>query len=177
MPPVAPSSYECHVVAAAVEQLASTPAFQSAVAANNTAAAKAYIVEVWGGAMKDEGRLQVAASGANLDLATAPLAAHVGADPWDLETEDPAWLTFTRSGRLLIRLYIRLNPALNPPDQVRTALNTLGAIRAGMEARFGATGCFVAGTIISRLDSLGDPGGWTRGLATCTLTLAWRDLP
>lgn len=172
------TSYEAAVVNAAVTQLAACASFRSATGAGSAAAARGWIIELDGGPMRDGSALAVASDGADLDLSTAPAWAHVAPEPAPLEGEPVAWLTWQRSGQLDIDLWLRREGDLSAPEQLRRALNDLGAIRADFESQFGqAATHFLAGHVVSRLNGRGAETGWLRDLISCTLTIHWKDTP
>jgi hypothetical protein len=172
------TSYEAAVIGAAVRQLAAVPAFQVLVGAANAAAAQGWIIELDGGPMRDGSPIAVAANGATLNLSTALAWAHVAPEPAPVEAEAVSWLSFLRSGSLDIDLWLRRVDALPAPEQLRRALNSLGAVRAGFEALWGTHDTyFLAGNITSRLNGRGGDTGWARDLISATLTIHWRDTP
>jgi len=172
------TSYEAAVVGAAVRQLAACAAFRTLVGAVDATAALGYILELDGGPMRDGSAVAVAADDSALDLATAPAWAHVAPEPVSVEGEPIAWLTWQRSGQIEIELWLRRAAALSPPEQMRRALNQIGAVRAAFEGQFGqSTNHFLAGHVVSRLNGRGPESGWTRDLISATLTIHWRDTP
>lgn len=174
------TSYEAQVIQAIITMVATSATFQTLTSTVTPAAAKAYIIELDGGD-EDEvtggtGR-STACDNSTLNRLTAACWAHVCERPPELNPESHAWLTWSRSGEITVRIWSRRTTSDTPPERRRRMMNIIGSIRADLEALFTAAGCLPAGQITSRLEALPDDTGYARDLDSGLLTIHWRSLP
>jgi hypothetical protein len=166
------TSYEAKIVDALANLIAGSATFRTLVGAATPTIARGSIIELDGGMSEGTPRA-CAGTGALINLATAAGWAHLAPEPTDLDPLAVGWLCWSKGGTVAVHLWMRATTGDTPPERRRRALNTLGLIRAEIEAQLGAA--IVGGKVASRLDALDDVG-WSRDLDRGTLTITWNDL-
>jgi hypothetical protein len=175
---VTPSSYEAYSVKYAIDMLAASSTFQTLVgatvgnAAAKIAAAKAFIVESYGGNTNEAGgsAKAYATDGAALTL-SAPYA-HVNSVRMDANYIGVG--TYEYSGDIEIILVIaRTVSGEKAPEIFRRARNVGGGIRSDLEALFGTAGYLARGEVEFEGPMIRDDTGAESGDVLVHLTIKW----
>lgn len=161
-------SYDAKVSEAAVAMVAASATFQARVAAANATAARAFIVEDYGG---DEA---LAVDGTAINQSGT--YAIVCAGP--ISTELRAVNTYGRKGTVSVLLIMAVLIAEDPAARYRDARNFQGLVRADLEALFGTANTYLtAGEIQTEQIELTQPDRKNRLHIIAPLIIEWRDLP
>lgn len=169
--PETPTSYEALVVAYAIEQLAACATFQTLTGTASAAAAKARIVDGWGGWPADNaGRDKATNALGDVIALEAPFAeAHSTA----FDRQQVALAEYGHRGEVTILVVAAAGADELPPDVMRRGRNLAGAIAAEFQAQFGTVGRLLAGDV--RVEGPSAPDETFRTF-DFLLTVAWRDV-
>jgi hypothetical protein len=133
---VTADSYEAKAVDLAITMLANSTTFQTLVGAANATAAKAKIIESWGGNPGRTGGKGKATATDGTQFTINPPFAVVHQSEIDTELGGVASIDY--SGSIGIELHLaRVTATDSPPETFRRGRNTLGFIRAELLALFG----------------------------------------
>jgi hypothetical protein len=169
------TSAEALYLAAAVNLLANSAAFRTAVGAASAAVAPGWIVESWGGHQRDplldSPDHAIAADGeTRLDFPCAHGHVHIEG----LGSEETAYRCSLRSGTYLLTIYMPTVTGDSPPDAMRRAWNAAGAICDEVRALIGTVGYPAyaqAGPTAEIL--LPEPDSFWKNYLIAQLTLNW----
>ena len=174
---IAPTSYAAHILWSIAHLLANSAAFRSATGSPTASDALARICLFDGGQVDDAGTA-TAADGSTFVVDGVTCWAHVASDPFDVATERPSNVLFTRNGTLTTRLWYRANPADLAPDRLTAFLNLLGACAEQMQdptnaatIKPPAVHCTVG------LDYAPDEASGMHRYLTGRILTTWSDLP
>lgn len=173
MPEVTATSYLALFVAALVQQLADTTAFQALVGAANATAAKGSIIKDAGG---DPAEGAIAVDGSTIDCSTESFAVVRRGDA--TRVDRGALLSFGWEIPFEIDLIIRPTTGDTEPSHFTRAENHADAIREGFESLFGASSSRIAwGTVSPAAIVRSDALAALRGALVARLTGTTRDIP
>ena len=167
------TSYESAAIGFAIAMLTGSATFQSLVGATTATAALARVVEFDGGDPKEVGSTKAIAADGSTFLITPPYA-QVASQKFPADSSQALGWT-KRMGEISIALVLPAMAADTPPERIRRALNTLGAIRLEIEAQFGQVGKLGSGDVSLELLPLPDDTGALRGTTAGTITISWRN--
>jgi hypothetical protein len=142
---VAYTSYKASATFAAITMVAGSATFQTLVAAASATLAKAKIVEEWGGTPKLAGGEGKAIACDNSGFTATPPYAIVRVPEIRTELVGVGFYRFYGEVEILL-LQARKLTGETPPESMRRAANIADAIRAEINAQFGATSCFATGS-------------------------------
>ncbi len=172
--PVAYTSYEAQVMAAAITMLANSATFQALLGVVTTAAAKSKIVEWDGGDPRQAGGpgKVIATDGTAFTL--APPYAQITTRLFN-EDNAVAFGWTKRTGQLEIAIIVPLTVADTPPERIRRCANAVGGIASDIKAQFGTANCLAAGEATPAIAPLPEETGPLRGATVGTIALTWRN--
>ena len=169
---VAYDSYEAKVLELAIAMLAGSSTFQTLTSTASVAAAKAYIVESFGGDLRDlTAQKTVKTIDGTVRAWGAPLAiVHLE----EMTAEPVAHLTYDYSGVVATILNLPRTDADAPAEHFRRARNTLGGIRTDMQALVGTAGHLAEAHISSEGPIIPDISGPNAAFLQGQLLIDWR---
>lgn len=156
--PVTADSYEAQAVERGIAMLANSSTFQALVGAANATQAKAKIIESWGGNPgRTGGKGKATATDGTQFTLTAPFAV---VHQSELDTELGGVASIDYAGSIGIALHLaRVTSTDSPPETFRRGRNTIGAIRAELQALFGGANYLATGTARSAGPTLPEDSG------------------
>lgn len=165
--PVTSTSYEAQVSAALVAMLAGSATFRALVGAADSTAARAFIVEDFGG---EELR---AVDGSTINTAGSWATVRL------LKTRrvERALYTFGHEGDALVAIHCAAVANDTPAEAMRRARNAQGTIAADMTALLGTVGALLFALFDPDEVILTSATGAEAGVHFCPIAASWRDVP
>lgn len=139
------TSYKASATLAAITMLSASSTFQTLVGAANATAAKAKIIEEWGGTPKLAGGQGKAIACDNSAFTATPPYAILRVPEIQTELIGVGFYRF-RGEVELVLLQARKLTSETPPESMRRSTNIADAIRDEILAQFGSSGAFAEGT-------------------------------
>jgi hypothetical protein len=146
--PVTADSYEAKVMERATFMLCSCASFRAALAAvlgvtvPDATAAKAYVIESWGGDGKRHLNVPKVTFADGVERALPRMYAIIDLGEDGVLTEEAGIASDDYSWRIVITIWVpRLLTGETAPDAIRRARNLQGNVRTDYRAQFGATNC------------------------------------
>jgi hypothetical protein len=169
--PLAPTSYDASVSAAAVTMLSVCASFQAWTGTANPTDAVGWIIEDDGGL----GSLNYSANNTPLTPADGNWAAvRLG----ESKRVQRAFNTWGHAGDFDITLMEHITAGDKPAEVVRRARNNAGQIASDLQALFGSNaGYIVYGEVDCGKEVIQDPTGSLKDYVVTRLSITWRDIP